>query len=163
MPDWEFGIRLGANWKGFDMNMFFKSAIGFDIFNFSQRSDVSATNRHAWVLDRWHGEGTSNFIPHIHRESHTAMQQGISSFYLRDASYLRLKNIQIGYNVPAKYTQKVFLQGLRVYVSGDNLLTFTKFFDGSLDPERTGTSNTGTGAPIYPQARIYSFGLKVTF
>jgi hypothetical protein len=102
-----------------------------------------------------------------------------STFWLGNSSYLRIKNVQLGYTLPAAWSQKVKMRNLRVFASADNLHTFTRFFQG-LDPERAaapvpstassfGTQFTGTGtavptrAAIYPQATIYSFGVKTTF
>jgi hypothetical protein len=83
-----------------------------------------------------------------------------STLWLGNSSYLRLKNIQLGYTLPSVWSKKVLMQNLRVYASADNLVTFTKFFDG-LDPERT-ASNSARAA-IYPQATIYSFGVRAIF
>ena len=164
-PKFSYSFNLSADYKGFDLTMFFQGVQGrkilvngWGIEPFNQAAPPPVFWRNAWD-----GEGTSDFIPHIHVNGHSAMQANISSFYLRDASYLRLKNLQLGYTVPSYLTKKILIQNLRAYVSGDNILTFTKFFDGQIDPERTGTSNTGTGGAIYPQARIYSIGLKATF
>lgn len=65
MPDWSLGFTLGAEWKGFDLNLFFQGTVGNDIFDFAQRGDIPAMNRPTWIMDRWHGEGTSNSIPRM--------------------------------------------------------------------------------------------------
>ena len=65
MPDWTFGLTLNAEWKGFDLNLFFQGTAGNDVFDFSQRGDIPAMNRPTWILDRWIGEGTSNKIPRM--------------------------------------------------------------------------------------------------
>ncbi|MDO5523445.1 MAG: TonB-dependent receptor, partial [Bacteroidia bacterium] len=65
MPDWTYGITLGGDWKGIDLNLFFQGTIGNDIFDYAQRGDIPAMNRPAWILDRWHGEGTSTRIPRM--------------------------------------------------------------------------------------------------
>jgi hypothetical protein len=80
-----------------------------------------------------------------------------STFFLQDASYLRLKNLVFGYTIPARVTQKIGINRLRVYFAGDNLLTITKF--KGLDPERYGSGDVVQ----YPQNKIYSFGVNVSF
>jgi len=107
--------------------------------------------------DAWNGEGTSNTIPHIFVDNY-APNTAVSDWWLQDASYLRMKNLQIGYNFSQAWMQKIYFKSLRVYFSGDNLLTFTNFFQG-LDPERTARNSR---AAIYPQAKVVSFGVKVT-
>jgi TonB-linked SusC/RagA family outer membrane protein len=161
-PKFSYGFNISAGYKDFDLNMFFQGVQGRKVYvnswgisPFNQASPPPVFWR-----DAWDGEGTSNFIPHIYVDGYGPMQAGYSSFFLRDASYLRMKNIQIGYTLPKAYSSKVFIQNLRVYVSGDNLLTFTKFFDGQIDPERTGQ---GLGDALYPQAKIFTVGLNVTF
>jgi hypothetical protein len=157
MPDWIFGITLGGDWKGFDFNLFFKSAIGFQIYDFSQRADVTSLNRPAWVLDRWHGEGTSNNIPRV--TANDPNGNIISSdLYLKDGSYLRLKTAQIGYTLPKDLTEKTAIQKLRLYVAAYNLLTFTKY-DG-FDIEIGGRS---VDRGVYPQASTIAIGANIIF
>lgn len=160
-PKFSYGINLNAEYKGFDLSVFFQGVQGKKLYiaGFGMTPFNQAAPPFAFWRNAWDGEGTSNTLPHIFISGYAPIAEGTSSFFLHNASYLRMKNIQIGYNVPLRYTQLVYMQGLRVYVSGDNLLTFTKYFDGQLDPERTGR----TGDSVYPQARILSFGLKVTF
>ena len=132
MPDWTFGLTLGADWKGFDLNLFFQGTLGNDIFDFAQRGDIPAMNRPAWVMDRWIGEGTSNKIPRM-TSANPNKNWRASDIYIKDGSYLRLKTAQLGYTLPAYLTMKASIQKLRVYVSAENLLTFTKY-DG-FEPE----------------------------
>ncbi|MDR2056947.1 MAG: TonB-dependent receptor [Dysgonamonadaceae bacterium] len=157
MPDYLFGVTIGGDWKGFDFNLFFKSAIGFQIFDYAQRGDVTALNRPAWILQRWHGEGTSNTVPRMTAENPNGNYNS-SDMYLKDGSYLRLKTAQIGYTLPSQYTQKISVQKLRLYVAAYNLLTFTGY-DG-FDIEM-GSHSVDRG--IYPQARTVALGASITF
>lgn len=161
-PKFNYGFNLSAFYKGFDFNAFFQGVQGRKLYVNSW--GITPFNQAAappvFWRDAWDGEGTSNYIPHIYINGYVPMQENWSSFFLRDASYLRMKNIQLGYTVPARITQRAYIQDLRVYVSGDNLLTFTKFFKGQIDPERT---TQGSSDAIYPQAKIFTVGLKVTF
>ncbi|MDR6781570.1 TonB-linked SusC/RagA family outer membrane protein [Pedobacter africanus] len=158
-PKFNYGLTVNADYKNFDLSFFFQGVQGRKIYvrewgiaPFRQAGPPPTFWRNAWD-----GEGSSNTIPHIFNELYAPNTQ-VSNWWLQDASYLRLKNLQLGYNLPAKLLNKAKIQALRLYVSGDNLLTFTNFFEGS-DPERASANGR---AAIYPQAKIYSFGLKVT-
>ena len=162
MPDWTFGLNLGADWKGFDVNLFFQGAQGNDVFDFSMRGDIPAMNRPAWILNRWTGEGTSNRIPRMTNANPNG-NWASSDLYIKDGSYVRLKNAQIGYTLPARITRSVSVQKFRIYVAAENLLTFTKY-DG-FDPEIAsgGYTTIGIDRGIYPQARTISLGANITF
>ena len=162
MPDWTYGFTLGADWKGFDVNIFFQGSYGNDIFDFSQRGDVPAMNRPGWILDRWIGEGTSNHIPRVTNQNVNRNWRS-SDLYIKDGSYLRLKNIQLGYTLPESLIDREIVKRFRVFVSAENLLTFTKY-DG-FDPEIAsgGYTTIGIDRGIYPQARTVSVGANITF
>jgi outer membrane receptor protein involved in Fe transport len=163
MPDWTFGITLGGDWKGFDVNLFFQGTLGNDVFDFSQRGDISSINRPTWILERWHGEGTSNRIPRMTYANPNANWVS-SDLYIKNGSYLRLKSAQIGYTLPESLTKKVSIQKLRVFVSAENLLTFTGNDDG-FDPE-VATSDyflIGVDRGVYPQSRTISIGANISF
>ena len=157
MPDWTFGLTLGADWMGFDFNVFFQGTYGNDIFEYAQRSDVPSMNRPEWILDRWHGEGTSNHIPRLTSLNENQNWRS-SDLYIKDGSYVRLKTAQIGYTLPASITKKAAIQRLRFFVAGENLLTFTKYegFDVEI-------GERGVDRGIYPQSRTISVGASVTF
>lgn len=162
MPDWTYGFTFGADWKGIDLNLFFQGTIGNDIFDYSQRGDIPAMNRPAWIMNRWHGEGTSNRIPRMTAANPNGNWRS-SELYIKDGSYLRLKTAQLGYTLPESVTRKVSIQRLRVYVSAENLLTFTKY-DG-FEPELAsgGYTTIGVDRGIYPQARTISLGANISF
>jgi TonB-linked SusC/RagA family outer membrane protein len=162
MPDWTFGLTLGADWKGFDVNFFFQGTVGNDVFDFAQRGDISDMNRPTWILDRWHGEGTSNRLPRMTRENPNA-NWASSDLYIKDGSYLRLKSAQLGYTLPAQLTKKVSIQRLRVFIAAENLLTLTGY-DG-FDPEvATGEyTRIGVDRGVYPQSRTISVGVNLSF
>ena len=162
MPDWTFGLNLGGDWKNFDLNAFFQGSLGNDVFDFSTRGDIPAMNRPAWILDRWTGEGTSNKLPRLTNANPNG-NWASSDLYIKDGSYLRLKNLQLGYTLPATISQRVSISKLRLYVAGENLLTFTGY-DG-FDPELASGDyfTIGVDKGIYPQARTISFGANITF
>jgi len=162
MADWTFGLNLSADWKGFDLSLFFQGSYGNDIFDFSQRGDITAMNRPSWILDRWIGEGTSNRIPRMTSVNPNRNWRS-SDLYIKDGSYVRLKTMQFGYTIPEQITKRVSIQKLRLFVSGENLLTFTGY-DG-FDPEIAsgGYTTIGIDRGIYPQARTISLGANISF
>lgn len=158
-PKFNYGFTINAAWKGIDLSMFFQGVQGKKVLLREwgmapyRQGSVPAT----YWRGAWDGEGTSNTIPHIYWDNY-GPNTAASTWWLTDGSYLRMKNIQVGYTFPQKWMDKIRFQQLRVYFSGDNLVTFTKMFDG-IDPERT--SNAARAA-IYPQAKVISFGIKAT-
>lgn len=160
-PKFNYGINLNANYKGFDLTVFIQGVhgrktyvTGWGVAPFQQSAAPPV-----WWRGAWDGEGTSNSIPHIFMDGY-APNNPSSTFWLGNSSYMRLKNVQLGYTLPAALAKKLLMQNFRVYVAADNLYTRTKFFQG-LDPERASTESER--AAIYPQAAIYSFGARVTF
>jgi TonB-linked SusC/RagA family outer membrane protein len=162
MPDWTFGLTVGAEWKGFDLDLFFYGTTGNDIFDFSQRGDIPAMNRPTWILDRWHGEGTSNKIPRMTAANPNSNWRS-SDLYIKDGSYLRLKTAQLGYTIPDRWSKRASIQRLRIYVAAENLFTITGY-DG-FDPEvATGEyTRIGVDRGVYPQSRTISIGANITF
>ncbi len=160
MPDWTFGFNLSANWKNFDLSMMWQGTMGNDVFDATRRTDISATNLPSWMLARWTGAGTSNRIPHYVQGDSKNWQS--SDLYIYDGSYLRLKNIQLGYTLPNAMTRKAFISALRVYVAAENLFTFTKYH--GYDPEiSSGGTSLGVDYGVYPQARVWTVGANLTF
>ena len=160
MPDWTYGINFNASWKNFDFSMMWQGTIGNDIYDATRRTDISATNLPSWMLKRWTGEGTSNRIPRFVMGDNVNWQS--SDLYVYDGSYLRLKNIQLGYTLPKSLTKKAFISSLRVYVAAENLLTFTKYH--GFDPEiSSGGTSLGIDYGVYPQARTFTVGANLSF
>jgi TonB-linked SusC/RagA family outer membrane protein len=158
-PNFNYGFNINADYKNIDLSMFFQGVSGKKVYvkewgiaPFRQGSVPSVYWRGAWTE-----ENPNNSIPHVFYDNY-APDTYINTFYLQDASYLRLKNIQLGYSLPQSTIRKIGIQNLRIYLSGDNLLTFSNMFQG-IDPERVALNSRGV---IYPQSKIYSFGLKVT-
>ncbi len=159
-PDWTYGVNLGANWKGIDFNIFFQGVSGCDVFDATYRTDVWSGNYPTWMLGRWTGEGTSNKYPRLAYGDTTNWQ--VSDLYVYDASYCRIKNITLGYTIPAKWTRVAGISNLRVYVQAENLVTWTKYH--GYDPEiSSGGTSLGIDRGVYPQARTYYVGLNLSF
>ncbi|MDE7356393.1 MAG: TonB-dependent receptor [Rikenellaceae bacterium] len=161
-----YSINLGLAWKGFDLSMMLHGRagrktmdlgyMGFGTIPFVQGS----APRKDYVAGMWTEENpTGATWPRLdYRYNGSDYKNMVSStFYLKNSSFLRLKNLTVGYTIPARLTQKIGVQKLRVYFSGDNLATATKF-DG-LDPER----NMGNYGVNYPLSRICSFGVNLQF
>ena len=159
-PDWTYGLNLNADWKGFDFNIFFQGVAGADVFDGTYRTDVASGNYPSWMLGRWTGEGTSNKYPRLAVGNATNWM--VSDLYVCDGSYLRLKNITLGYTLPKTLTRKLTIERLRVYVQAENLVTWTKYW--GFDPEiSSGATSLGVDRGIYPQARTYTVGVNVSF
>ncbi|MGM9704961.1 MAG: SusC/RagA family TonB-linked outer membrane protein [Prevotella sp.] len=160
MPDWTFGINFNAEWKGFDFMMFWQGTAGNDIYDATMRVDKTGQNLPSWMLNRWTGAGTSNSIPRFVFGNTTNLKS--SDMYVNDASYLRLKNICLGYTLPSNITKKVFVNSFRVYLMAENLVTFTKYH--GYDPEiSSGGTSLGVDWGCYPQSRTWTIGFNIGF
>jgi TonB-linked SusC/RagA family outer membrane protein len=160
-PKFNYGVNVTAGYKGFDLTVFMQGVhgrktyvTGWGVAPFQQASAPPV-----WWRDAWDGEGSSNEVPHIFMDG-WAPNNPVSTFWLGNSSYFRIKNVQLGYTVPSVWTKKLLIQNFRLYASADNVYTKTKFFQG-LDPERAASGSSR--AAIYPQATIYSFGVRVIF
>ena len=111
-------------------------------------------NALAYWIDRWTPQNPSTKLPRLGGVNN----QIISDFYVEDVSYLRMRNLEIGYTLPLRLTEKAGMSKLRIYVGGQNLLTFTKL--ENFDPERARGGNTDQSTPLY---KIYTIGLNVKF
>jgi len=161
-PDLTFGFVTSAEYKGFDASIFLQGTYGNDIFNGTQRRDLRFTNRTTDILDRWTGEGTSNTIPRF-TWIDSNNNDRVSDLYIEDGSYVRVKNLQIGYSIPTRFVNKISAEKWRFYVSFENLFTFTNY--SGVDPEIGAISSFDIGIDrgVYPQARITRFGTSITF
>ena len=176
LPEITYGFGMNAEYKGFDINVFFQGVgnVNFFLSGSSLTSPFSSTaiERSAVQKDVWEkgwdsltnngadmsraGEAVYPRLS-IGSAAGSSNNQQTSSWWQRDGSFLRLKNFEVGYSIPKKVLAHAgFIQSLRLYLSGNNLLTFSKF--NLWDPEQGG----GQGAS-YPNNRVYSFGLNVNF
>lgn len=159
-PDWTVGFNMALSYKNFDFSMFWQGVFGNQIFDASRRPDLAHVNYSTYILDRWHGEGTSNYYPRVvYANQENNNNTRASNLYLYNGNYFRLKNLQLGYTLPKNLTQKFLTQELRVYFMCENLLTLTKYHGG--DPEIG--AGMGVDQGIYPQARTFSFGASISF
>ncbi|MBQ4022690.1 MAG: TonB-dependent receptor [Prevotella sp.] len=157
VPDWTFGLNFDAEWNGFDFSVFFQGVSGADVFDATYRQDVASGNYPTWVLDRWTGEGTSNTVPTLGDSKNWV----VSDMYVRDGSYLRLKNITLGYTLPRTLTNKIGISRLRFFGRAENLFTWAKYW--GFDPEiGSGSTSLGVDYGVYPQARTYTIGFNIS-
>ena len=158
-PDWNFGFNLSADWNGIDLSIFLQGVAGVDIFDATYRQDIASGNYPTWILDRWTGEGTSNKVPILKQGD--SKNWVCSDLYIQDGSYLRIKNLQLGYTLPRSITQKAHISRLRIFGMAENLVTWTKYW--GFDPE-IGTDGTSLGVDygVYPQARTFTVGVNLS-
>lgn len=159
-PDWTYGLNFQASWRDIDFSMLIAGSIGNDIFDATRRIDLRYVNLSEEMMDRWHGEGTSNTLPRFTWTNNNDNYR-VSDLYIKNGSYMRLKNIQLGYTLPKDLTSKVFISSLRVYVAAENLLTLTGY--KGFDPEISYDASAGIDRGIYPQARTFTVGLNLNF
>ena len=161
-PDFTGGLNLSAEMYGFDLNLFLYAAIGQEIYDATRRYDMNGTNYRADWLDRWTGEGTSNYYPRVTFVDNNVNMKTVSDFFIHDGSFVRLRNITLGYTLPKAVTDFIKINKIRLYVSSENLLTLTKYL--GFDPEiGGGVFSNGIDNGIYPQPRTFMTGLNVTF
>lgn len=170
IPNIQYGFNVGANYKGFDLNLAFFGVSGNKIYQSYKYNTngffISNYNMEQETLGRWHGEGTSTTIPRLTANDRNFNSRA-SSYYLTNGAYLRLRNITLGYNLPDRLMERWHMSGMRVYLTGQNLITFTHY-DG-YDPEigitfggNAGTLNLGQDQVNYPQPKIIMAGINLT-
>ncbi|MGY3090645.1 TonB-linked SusC/RagA family outer membrane protein [Hymenobacter sp. UYAg731] len=160
-PTFTYGLNNTVSWHGLDLNVFVQGSQGNDVYNlnrvYTEGGLYSNGNSSTRVLGRWTGPGTSTDVPRaIAGDPNQNLR--VSSYFLEDGSYLRVKTLTVGYNLPKSLTQRVAAQSLRVYVTGQNLLTLTKYT--GFDPELGGR---GIDFGVYPQSRVYLAGVNIGF
>jgi len=158
-PDFTAGWNLNIGYKNFDFTAFTYASVGNDIYRAYERNG-NYTNKHRSVLARWTGEGSTNDARNP-RYSFTDANSNIrvSDRYVEDGSFVKIKNIQLGYTFPSSLVGRVF-SSARIYVQAKNLVTFTKY--SGFDPEIPGgILDTGIDRGAYPQPRTYAIGLDL--
>lgn len=158
MPDWTYGFNIGLQWKGLELTAYFQGVWGNKIYDASLRGDTPSKNMPAWMLNRWTGEGTSNYLPRFALNDARNWQS--SDIYLNDGAYCRLSNITLSYTLPFKWVKKIGFQNIRAFVGAQNLFTITKYH--GFDPEVGSGTGIGIDYGVYPQARIFNVGFNVT-
>ncbi|WP_245586403.1 SusC/RagA family TonB-linked outer membrane protein [Olivibacter sitiensis] len=158
IPKVSYGLNLSGGYKGFDFAVLLQGVKGVDRYNDGRKIldfDTRPFNYTTDVLGSWDGEGTSNSIPRLTFTDNGSSR--VSTIVLEDASYARLKNLEIGYSFGEWMKKTNVVKNMRIYASGQNLFTITDY--KGLDPESTDLIDRGT----YPSSRTFLFGVNVTF
>ncbi|CAN5244208.1 TonB-dependent receptor [soil metagenome] len=162
------GITNRFSFGGFDLNIFFQFSYGNKMLNFSNTALLDAgedlsNNQVVAALDRWRQPGDITSVPRY--EAGNTVNNWHSSRFLEDGSFLRLKNISLGYSIPNNYLGKVKIYSARVFASATNLLTFTNYTGGDPEVSTLDGSTTAQGIDFFtlPQVRTMMVGINVTF
>ena len=163
IPDLTYSFGFNLNYKGFDLNTLFQGVGSVEVFNAYKFSTYNAAlqgyNLDNRVLNAWSPENTNTDIPRISTSDNNANFGNASSWYLENGSYLRLKNVTLGYTIPSQVMNKISASStLRLFFSGENLFTITDY--SGMDPEVGGN---GLDVGRYPLSKTYSLGLSFSF
>ncbi len=172
LPKYTFGMNLKADYKGFDVSVFLNGQAGVKIANMLRatiydmryNNSTGIVNGSADLMNRWTGEGTSNTMP---RNDYTApiSNDWFSDVYIQDGTFVRISNLQIGYTLNESLSSKVGISRVRVYISGQNLYTFTRYtgYDPEVGSNNQNVLQTGADFGRYPLARMFSVGVNCKF
>lgn len=171
-PDFTYGVNLVMGYKGFDMSAFFQGSQGNDIFNndkvYTDLPTFFDANRSVRVLDSWTPQNTDASLPAL-SQAITNNEGTASTFFVEDGSYMRLKNLQLGYSFDEKVAGMLGMDTVRFYIQGTNLFTITGYdgVDPELQPRFNGGAvdnlTIGVADNNYPLAAIYSLGVNLKF
>jgi hypothetical protein len=167
-PKFIWGWNNDFNWKGFDLNIFFQASQGNDIYSYTlMELDHMAGRNNATTaaLNRWTPSNTNTDVP----RAFGGRSRRASTRFIYDGSYVRLKNLALGYNLPVSVLTKMKLQRFRIYISAQNILTITNY--EGYDPEvlyrsggaTNGNRNLGLDYASYPNVKSWTFGLNIGF
>ncbi|SMB97897.1 TonB-dependent receptor plug [Hymenobacter roseosalivarius DSM 11622] len=164
-PKFTYGLNNTLSFKGFDLNVFLQGSQGNDVYNLNRYyldgGLAAATNAGTIALERWTGPGTSNYIPRAVANDPNENNR-VSSQYVEDGSYMRVKLLTLGYTLPASLLSTLHSQRIRLYVSSQNLLTITNYT--GFDPELGNQGGSfGVDRGIYPQSRVFLAGINLGF
>jgi TonB-linked SusC/RagA family outer membrane protein len=154
------GFNVQLDYKNFDFVAYAFASVGNDMVRNYERT-LTDVNRLDYVLDRWTGEGTSNSVPRV--TTSATSNNVFSDYFVEDASYVRIQNIQLGYSVDPKYFTKAGISKFRVYLGANNLYTFTKYKGYDPGASRGDAIGSGIDYGFYPIPRTYLLGLNVNF
>ncbi|MDR2473434.1 MAG: SusC/RagA family TonB-linked outer membrane protein, partial [Tannerella sp.] len=161
VPEFTYSFNLGVGYKDFDLMAFFQGVgkvYTYTASNISYPYYNGAGVQKEWETDAWTPENPNSRLPILTTSTGNTLNFENSTFWLQNASYMRLKNLQLTYTVPRQITGKLRMQAFKIFVNGQNLLTFTKM--KNWDPEKNLTQDN---IYAYPTIKIYSAGINVTF
>lgn len=160
-PDFTYGFSIGADYKGFFLNADFYGVYGNEVFrSWGNGNSFAPFNYREERMDRWTGAGTSNWEPRSYSAS--AYNRENSTYMIEDGSFFRIRNIQLGYNFNKSLLDGLGIQALKLYFNVQNLKTWDNV--NGFTPEFGGSATQfGVNSSGYPNPRITSFGVNVTF
>ena len=164
-PKWTMGATFSAAWRGFDLSVFLRGKFDYKLYSAQLRNEgYGRANLPVYYMDRWTNEGMNKGVPRLTMDDKNENFIKPSDFYLYDASFIKIGNIELGYSFPIHWLKSVKIQKARIYFSMDNVATFTDY--PYLDPEVGTMDNlldTGLDYGMYPQSRATRVGLSLTF
>jgi len=173
IPDFSYGVNINLNWKGFDLNAFVQGVQGNEIFSVIKQqtyqipyfNGAGVTNSVDEMLNRWTGPGTSNTIPRVAYNDRNGNYPRASTFYVEDGSFMRMRNLALGYQIPSALTNRWGISRLRVYLSAQNLFTITDYtgFDPEIGDFNQNALSSGVDNGNYPVPRTYRAGINLEF
>jgi len=160
IPSFIYGINLNASYKGFDLSVNTSGQTGNKIYNAKKMDRFGTPNFPISFMQRWHGPGTSNTHPRI---TNGGVNYEVSSRFIENGAYFKIRNVQLGYNLPRRIAKMANVSNLKLYVNAENLVTFTNY--NGYTPEISGGSviNNGIDMGSYPIARTFTVGVNVKF
>jgi TonB-linked SusC/RagA family outer membrane protein len=169
-PEFSYGLNLNLEYKAFDISAFFYGVAGKDAFNFTRwwtdfAGGFPGGRSKRALYESWLPDGTrpNATTPMAEVNNNTSNANVVSSYYVEKASYFRMRNLQIGYSLPASLTSKAKISRARIYIQGTNLFTITKY--SGLDPEITSNANQAAGVDVgsFPLVRQFIIGANINF
>ena len=159
-PDFTYGLSLNLDYRNFDLGVEMMGVYGNEIYRTWDDPTYAQLNYLTNRMDRWHGEGTSNWEPILNPSRSINLIN--SNYFIEDGSFFRIRNVQLGYTFEADFLQKVYLKSLRLFANVQNLKTWTR--NTGYTPEIGGSALAfGIDGGTYPMPMIYTFGLNLTF
>lgn len=169
-PKWNYGLGIDAQYKWFDISMFFQGAADFEVAlqgfygsgnqsttNFTKPFAADGNTPYFLVENSWTPDNVNAEFPRLTTRTSINQNAVSSDFWLKNGSYLRLKNLQVGATLPKSIFGKSGIENIRLYISASNVFTISKLNKYGLDPEAPSVNNG-----YYPQQRVYTFGINVT-
>lgn len=160
VPDFIYGLSFSIESRGVDLSIDIQGVVGNEIFNGKNVVRPDPYNFEQQVMDRWTGPNTSDTEP---RPSFGGYNYLPSDRFIQSGSFLRLRNVSLGYSLPQSLTQKIAIQRARIYVKGSNIYTLTKFTGYTPEIGSNDVLSNGIDNGIYPVTAVYSLGLNLTF
>jgi TonB-linked SusC/RagA family outer membrane protein len=160
IPDLTMGFAFNFKLYGFDLSGNVYAALGQEIIRNYERQQPYA-NQLAYVIDRWTGPGSTNEHPRL--TTGPTNNNLFSDYFVEDGSFVRLRNLQLGYTLPSTLLRKIHVESLRIYVATNNLITLTRYMGFDPDLGSSSVLSAGVDYGMYPQARSFMSGLQIKF